>query len=509
MSPTSAWTFRAVAAESHGTRGDAGVLLLQAVIEQVCKYIDERQLLRPGDRLAVAVSGGADSVALLRALLELRDELGVVISVAHFHHGIRGPEADADQQFVVDLAKRFDLILHSGSGNVPVYAQERGLSLETAARELRHKWFGQLLADNKIDKIATAHTLDDQAETVLMRVLRGSGGSGLAGIAPCHREKKLVRPLMQTSRTQVEQYLRTIDQSWRDDSSNLNLAHTRNRIRHALLPRLEQDFNPAIRQNLADLAEIARAEAEYWEHELNTILPRVLRRGKPSRSGRSTSGDDAAILALDILAMKSLPLAAQRHVFRWLAGQLNVGLEFKHILELTNLIKEPKAAKRIALPGGVSVNRTFRELRFEPEQAQNDPFRGYSCRLPIPGEVPISSLGSTIRARIISPGEARIPGYNPASLLDRALIHSELIVRNWQAGDRFLPVHAQSPRKVKELLQPGRFGRHLTPSERQVWPVIESAGQIVWLRGFPVAAAFAYREGDAVLIDEIQNVSGT
>lgn len=472
------------------------------MIEQVRKYVVERQLLHPGDRVAVAVSGGADSVALLRVLLALRDEFGIVISVAHFHHGIRGPEADADQKFVADLAMQFELVLHSGSGDVPVYARERSLSIETAARELRHSWFAQLLAEEKVDKIATAHTLDDQAETVLMRVLRGSGGIGLAGIAPWHGEKHLIRPLLQTSRREVEEYLRNLNQPWQEDSSNLNPAHTRNRVRHELLPRLAQDFNPAISQNLADLAEIARVEAEYWEHEVDAILARVLRRGKPSRSGRSTSGEDAAILALDIQAMKSLPLALQRQVLRRLAGQINLGLEFKHIQELTDLIGGQKAAKQVALPGGVCANRTFRELQFEPRLA-NDRVMGYSCTLKVPGEVAITTLGSTVRARIISPDITGIPGYNPASLLDRALIHSELIVRNWRAGDRYLPVHSQSPRKIKELLQPGRLGRQLTPAERQAWPVIESAGEIVWLRGFPVAAAFAYREGDAVLIDEI------
>src|SRR6185437_11992806 len=192
------------------------------------------------------------------------------------HHGIRGSEADADQEFVAELAAHFELVLHSGSGDVPVYARERSLSVETGARDLRHNWFAQLLAEAKIDKIATAHTLDDQAETVLMRVLRGSGGTGLSGIAPWHNEKHLIRPLLQTSRRQIEEYLRYLNQLWREDSSNVNPAHTRNRVRHELLPRLEQDFNPSIRQNLADLGEIARAEAEYWEHELDTILPRVL-----------------------------------------------------------------------------------------------------------------------------------------------------------------------------------------------------------------------------------------
>lgn len=237
------------------------------MLEKVLKYIREQQLLRPGERVAVACSGGADSVALLHILAELREMLGIVLSVAHFHHQIRGAEADSDQQFVEALAARLRVDFYSGSGNVPEHAAQSKLSLETAARELRHQWFAELIKQGKTDKIATAHTLDDQAETVLMRILRGTGARGLAGIAPSHKAKHLVRPLLTTSRHEVEAYLKRKGQDWREDSSNLDLGHTRNRIRHTLLPLLERDFNPAIRQTLADLAEVAQAENDYWNHE--------------------------------------------------------------------------------------------------------------------------------------------------------------------------------------------------------------------------------------------------
>lgn len=478
------------------------------MIEQVRKYVLSERLLRPGDRVAVAVSGGADSVALLRVLLELRKELGVVLSVAHFHHGIRGAEADADRRFVADLAARFQLELHSGSGDAPAHAGEHGLSLETAARELRHHWFASLLSERKADKIATAHTLDDQAETVLMRVIRGAGARGLAGISPWHREKGLVRPLLGTRRADIEEYLRNQSQGWREDSSNKELAHTRNRVRAQLLPSVERDFNPAIRRTLADVAEVARAEAEYWDGEVAAILPRVLRLGKPSRSGRSNSGNASAIWALDLAVMKSLPVAMQRQLLHRVAAKMGISFEFKHIQELTRVGREPKRGQRLALPGGFIASCTFRELQFS-RQTETAPGHDYCHHLPVPGEVVVSALGCTIRASVIRPGDNGLSGYNPALLLDRALLQPELIVRNWHAGDRYLSAHAQSPKKVKELLQPGRLGRPLVPAERQAWPVIESGGQIVWLRGFPVAEAFAYRAGDAVLIEEIKTTSGT
>src|SRR5215467_14134851 len=292
---------------------------IKAVKEQVLTHIRKHALLAAGERVAVAVSGGADSVALLRILLELRRELGAVLSVVHFNHKIRGAEADADEQFAADLAQKFELDLHSGSGDAPAFARERKLSLETAARELRHGWFAKLVNEGKTDKIGTAHTLDDQAETVLMRVLRGTGTRGLSGISPRQAQKALVRPLLSVKRREIEEFLKAMGQTWREDSSNQDLHHARNRVRHELLPLLERDYNPAIRQILADLAEVARGEEEYWEKELSNLKARLIRSGKPSRSGRSNSQEPT--LAVDLAAIKALPLALQRRLLRALGEQ--------------------------------------------------------------------------------------------------------------------------------------------------------------------------------------------
>lgn len=474
---------------------------IAAVIEKVQKHIRELRLMAPGDRIAVAVSGGADSVALLRALLELRQELGIVLSVAHFHHQIRGAEADSDQQFVSDLAQQFQLKFHSGSADVPAYARDHKLSLESAARELRHQWFAELIRQGVADKIATAHTLDDQAETVLMKILRGTGVRGLAGIAPEQKEKHLVRPLLGTTRKEIEIYLGAIHQPWRSDSSNLDLSHTRNRIRHTLIPLLERDFNPAIRQTLADLADVARAEDDYWRKELESLLPRLVRQGKPTRSGRITTGEAEKILALDLASLRALPEAVRSLVLQRTAEQLGASLEYKHIQQLTDLILQSGRSKPMTLPGGLRAECGLRELRFNlkaPKEAAE-----YRYSLPIPGQVSIPELGKTIRALVISDGKQKISSYNSPLLLSRNLLAPELTVRNWQPGDRFFPAHSQSPKKVKELLQPSRLGGGFSAAERKLWPVIESAGKLVWMRGFPVPQAYAVQAGEAVLIEEI------
>ncbi|HZS27086.1 MAG TPA: tRNA lysidine(34) synthetase TilS [Candidatus Angelobacter sp.] len=471
------------------------------VIEKVQKQIRELRLMAPGDRIAAAVSGGADSLALLRALLELRQELGIVLSVAHFHHQIRGAEADFDQQFVSDLAVQFQLKFLSGSADVPTYGRDHKLSLESAARELRHQWFAQLIRQGVADKIATAHTLDDQAETVLMKILRGTGVRGLAGIAPEQKEKHLVRPLLGITRKEIEKYLGAIHQPWRNDSSNLDLSHTRNRIRHTLLPFLERDFNPAIRQTLADLADVARAEDDYWRKELESLLPRLVRQGKPTRSGRITTGEAEKVLALELTSLRTLPEAVRRLVLQKTAEQLGLTLEYKHIQQLTGLILQSRWSNPLILPGGLLAECGLRELRFslkEPKEPES-----YRYLLPIPGEVRVPELGKTVRVLVISDGKQKVSSYNSALLLDRNLLAPELTVRNWQPGDRFFPAHSQSPKKVKELLQPSRLGGGFSAAERKLWPVVESAGKLVWMRGFPVPQEYAVRTGEAVLIEEI------
>jgi tRNA(Ile)-lysidine synthase len=315
--------------------------------EPLLEYIQRHSLLKAGDRVGVAVSGGADSVALLRLLLELRDEMGIVLSVAHFHHGIRGAEADADAEFVARLAKRHNLELHSGSGDAPGHAGARQASLETAARELRYQFFTRLLQAGAADKIATGHTLDDQAETVLMKSLRGAGTRGLAGIYPA-LGAGIVRPLLGVRRSEVEEYLRGLGQEWREDSTNRDRRHLRNRVRHELVPLLERDFNPEVTRVLAESAEVARAEEEFWQREMERLLPEVC-----CGEGRS----------LKLNALLAQPLAVQRRLVRAALERAGTGFDFRHGEEILRLAQKSRGA--VELPGGWRVVRGKGDLRIE------------------------------------------------------------------------------------------------------------------------------------------------
>jgi tRNA(Ile)-lysidine synthase len=485
---------------------------VSALAKSVLGYIRERGLLRAGDRVGAAVSAGADSVGLLRLLLELRGELGIVLSVAHFHHGIRGAEADEDAAFVAGLASEHGLELHSACGDVPQYARDHGLSLEAAARRLRYGFFHELLRSGALTRVATGHTLDDQAETVLLRLIRGAGMRGLAGIHPLQRvelpqggEAAIVRPLLGTRRRDLEAWLGALQQSWREDRSNLDLAHTRNRVRHTLLPLLEREFNPAIAGLLAETAELARAEEEDWQREVERAAARIL---APAPAG-------SAALSIEPLARQ--PLAMQRRLVRLAAERAGLQLDFSHVAAVLKLLPGPARQATPAaheLPHGWVARRLGPELCLRQEMAperelprglrgqkqRGSAARGYEHRLAVPGEVPVAELGTVLRASLVPAAGAKSE-YNQEQFLDPGLLPPELVVRNWRPGDRYWPAHTKSPKKVKSLLQE----RRIAQPERALWPVVASGQTIVWMRGFPAAEPFRPPPdaGRVLLIEEL------
>jgi tRNA(Ile)-lysidine synthase len=246
--------------------------------------------LRPGDRVCCAISGGADSTALLLLLNAAntlpKNALGVGLSAAHVHHGLRGPEADADQAFVVELCERMGVPLLTHAVDTAAHASRQGETIEEAARNLRYDFFRSLIATGKATHVLTAHTLDDQAETVLMKLLRGAWLEGLAAISPVLEVPggRILRPLLRTRREELRSYLAERKQPWREDSSNADEAFTRNRLRHTVLPMLRVE-NPSIDQTLANLAELAREDEARWAVEMARILPQVVLPGTPVRGG--------------------------------------------------------------------------------------------------------------------------------------------------------------------------------------------------------------------------------
>ena len=323
-------------------------------------------------RVAVAVSGGADSVGLLRSLAQASPEIGLVLSVAHLHHGIRGAEADEDERFVAHLAEQLGLSLHRHCVDAPAAARSDKKTLEEAARHLRYAWFRELLAQGKADAVATAHTLDDQAETVLHRLVRGAWTEGLGGIHPVVAcpGGSILRPFLKTRRAEIVAWLRAIGQPWREDASNQDPAFTRSRIRHELLPQLAA-FNPRIAEQLARLATIARDEEIWWDAELDRLLPQLLLPGRPVRGGGravSTHPDEGSV-GLELARLRALAAALRRRVLRAAAQQLGCALNFDQTERLMAMC-EPDGARRQQLTADIRAERSARELRLIREPAR-------------------------------------------------------------------------------------------------------------------------------------------
>jgi tRNA(Ile)-lysidine synthase len=433
----------------------------------------DTSLLKPGLRLAVGLSGGPDSVALLRALAGRSGELGLVLHAAHLHHGLRGAEADGDLEFARSLAGEMNLPFHEERVDTAAEALRNGETIEEAARRLRYGWFRQLMASGAVEDVATAHTRDDQAETVLAKFLRGAWTEGLSGIHPAivFPEGQILRPLLGTTRVEVETYLRGLGQGWREDSSNRHLTFTRNRIRHELLPLLE-GWNPRLREHLAQMATLARDEEAWWQAEMARLGPQVLMTGRPVRGGgRAASAGDPAGLSLDVKRLADFGPAAQRRLLRYAAEQLGADLDFPSTEALRTLALTGRAGQKLEMAQGLRAERSPRELRLAmgPAAARSGARETHSeYSAAIPGEIQAPAFGLRLR---ISISDAAATSSMAARL------------RNWRPGDRVTLRYSSGPRKVKEVLERMR----VSGSDRKVWPVLEVSGRIVWMKGVELA----------------------
>jgi tRNA(Ile)-lysidine synthase len=385
-----------------------------------------------------------------------------------------------------------------------------------------------------LDKIVTGHTLDDQAETVLMRIIRGAGLRGLGGIHPrivvedddSEVSGEIVRPLLTIRRRELEQYLQHIRQPWREDSTNIDARFTRNRVRKLVVPLLEQEFNPGVAENLAELAEIARGEEDYWENEIAGWLGTTVHWSQPDwarvsqqpalvqiaplshspkadpdlRSDLRSKIDNAPWLVMNASVSRMWflgePVAVQRRLVKAIGDNARIPLEFKHVEEILRVAAEDDASvKELALPLGWKLVRESEALVFvTPDLREPAPPHDYEYELPVPGQVAVYEAGSAIEARHV-PADAQ-PGYNPDHLLDAESLPRPLKVRNWRPGDKFWPAHTKSPKKIKELLQE----RHVTQPERKLWPVVASGDEIVWVRGFRAPAKLRAKPGRAAIL---------
>jgi tRNA(Ile)-lysidine synthase len=447
----------------------------------VAEFITRHRMLEPGQSVGVAVSGGADSVFLLHALRELAPRFDILLSIIHIEHGIRGAASVADAEFVARLAAEFELPFHLRRADVTAMDG----NLEQAARQVRQSVFSDLIAAGTVDRVATGHTQSDQAETVLFRILRGSGLTGLAGILPVTREG-LIRPLLEIGRGEIEAWLRERGIAWREDATNQDRTYARNRLRQDVLPLLRDAFNPQLDQRLSHLAALARDEESYWASEL-------------ARHPPPATSHQPLVLPVSQL-LEAPPALARRLVRRYVEivkGDLR-GIDFDHVERVIEMAGSDQGHDRVQMPG-LDVCRSFDWIRIAPADSDAPP-ADFALPLQVPGSVELPGSKARIVLQVLEKdGSSGVSAQAPCARVGNELDWQRfdrggapsLELRNWRPGDQYRRVGQTKPEKVKFFFQEARIPLW----ERRDWPIITFHGQIVWARLFGAAAEFATGPG--------------
>lgn len=449
---------------------------MQGLLVDVSSYIERNCLLHEGDRVVVGVSGGADSLCLLHLLRVLAPTYSLQLIVAHLNHCLR-PEAGSDMAFVRGVAEKWGFPFEGEALRVRRYSRRHGLTEEEGGRLLRRSFLARIATRHEASVIALGHQRDDQAETVLLRLIRGSGVDGLAGMAPCSNLAgfSLVRPLLGIDRGRIEEYCRQEDLLPRVDSSNLQGGYTRNRIRLELLPFLEKRFNPGIKNTLVSFAGLAAGDRDYFSARAEDCYNKLAR-------------DKGAYTALDRKGLRALHPALRGRVLR-LALARKGGLRevgYKHIALIDQLLEGGETGCRLDLPGSrralLSYDQLLVGLLPTVTTSLGDPLT-----LPLPGQVQLPG-GKAICARVCPRSEAPTdPGPYRACLDYDRVGGGLLLVRGRRRGDRFYPQGAPGTKSLKDFF----IDQKVPASERPAVPLVTSEkGTILWVAGLRIAHCF-------------------
>jgi tRNA(Ile)-lysidine synthase len=454
------------------------------IVEQKAMAMIQRHgLLSHDERVLVAVSGGPDSVALVHVLHQFRHELRLELEVAHLQHGIRGQDATEDARFVAELAEKLELPVHLKEINLPKMKLDAGKgNLEALARAERYRFFADVAHERHIRKVATAHTQDDQAETVLMWFLRGTGLKGVGGMAPLHRLEidagnsseslTVIRPLLEVSKAEILRYLEDRRLGYRIDRSNQDSRLLRNWLRLDLLPIIKRRFDERVPARLGRQAEIFRDE--------DALLSGLARKGLAECR-------DAGGLSREKFVNQ--PKALQRRILRlWIEqarGHLR-GLEFVHIDDILRLIEGGPPQGRLSIPGGWELVREYESLKFEKRVRSR---RGvcYDYRLEAGVILRIPEANLEVRGERISAPPEALPNDLMEAVFDLALLPGALSVRNFRRGDRFAPLGMTGHKKIKDLF----IEKRVPLSIRSRWPLLAAGKEILWIPGYGRSAAGA------------------
>ena len=425
------------------------------------------RMLQSGDLVVVAVSGGPDSVALCHLLHRLQHSLKVELVVAHVHHGLRGAEADQDALFVQNLSHQFGLPVVEQRLEVHSWQKEHGGSLQMAARALRYQCLHQVMAEKGANKLALGHNADDQAEEVLLRILRGAGQRGLSGMDPCNH-KGVIRPLLECHRQEIVAYLREHDLAFRQDSSNLKPWCQRNLLRLELLPQLQQAFNSNLSATLLRTSKILREEEEFWASHLASWL-------KEHSLNHGADGIRFPVRPL-LETHPAMQKRLLRRVVQEVKGDLR-GFGFHHTEILLQLCRSPAAHRQIDLPGAVRAEKSYDwvTVTVRPETVED-----FTFRISEHGLHSFPSLDHSLEIELLASDLPVEFSHDPnEAIMDLDRVTFPLTLRSCRPGDRFRPLGLGGSKKIKDFFIDSKVPQSL---RRQI-PILCSKDHIIWVVG--------------------------
>ena len=422
------------------------------------------------------------ALAVLLRELHARGDL-TLVAMAHLHHGIRGEEADADQQFCEALAAELEVPLEVAHVDVPALARRDHVSLEVGGRRARHEFFRRVVTARSADRVATAHTEDDQAETVLFRMMRGTGLRGLSGIAPSRG--RLVRPLLECSRRSLREELIRRKLTWREDSTNLDLANPRNRLRHEVLPLLERHFNPSVRRALARLAEHARADENLLARTAAAALITALRI------------EGGGTVRLDASAVRALPSAIARRVVQD-ALALAAGSHFPDADQVAAVLAVLTGEAAAAEILGVRAEHSAGSVVLV-HSGSIEPPRPFRFNLSVPGAVHAPDLTWVLEAEgpRAYQSERLITDSVDTVAVDAKGLSPGLVVRSREPGDRIRPLGLNGRKKLQDVFVDRKVGRD---ARDRVPVVTDDRGRIVWVAGHVLSEEFRVTDETTAVI---------
>ena len=445
---------------------------------KVGQTIRQYQMLHPGEKVVVAASGGIDSTVLLHLLHRFSERQGYSLHVAHLNHMLRGEESQRDADFVRDYACQLGVETTIRSVSVKGVRRGKSDSLQETARQIRYAFLKEVAEEVGASKIALGHTRDDQAETVLLNLLRGAGRPGLRGIPPV-REGRFIRPLIETTREEIEGYAQVNQIPFVSDSSNLKVAYLRNRIRLHLLPLLRQEYNPQLSETLAAIASILGEEEDLLESLTSARLSSILLEQEEGQVALSIPG----LLQEPIALQRRILIAAVR-----MAAPSYLHLSHRHIFSLQELLLA-QSGSQLTLPGGMEAFKDYDRLLLESRKRLS--FRAWAYPLPTPGIIQLQETGLRIRAEVRGRQEVHLEESTPyRAFFDADRARPPLLVRNRRPGDYFYPLGMGGGKKLKEFLIDAKVSR----GEREETPLLVSGAEIAWVIGFRIDERYRVRE---------------